>query len=115
MSPSLSSWSRQVAATPAALPRFKRWLGVAVLGLVVMASALYLVTTNAVATKGYEIKELQSDLNTLRQESGKLEVEATKLQSLGIIEQMVPSNSFVAVEKIEYLAAALPPGGVAVK
>lgn len=75
----------------------------------------YLITTNVVATKGYEIQGLKTQLEKLRQDSQKLEVEVTRLQALANIEQALPSNTFVAVEKIEYLQAVLPGDGVAVR
>ena len=93
----------------------RRWFGLTLLMAIVVLTGTYLVTTNAVATKGYEIKGLKVQLEKLQQDSEKLGSEVSRLQSLGNVEQDLPGNTFVAVERIEYLAAVLPGAGVAVR
>jgi hypothetical protein len=93
----------------------RRRFGLVTLGLLVFLVVFYLVQTNSVATKGYEIKELGKQVESLKQSSRKLEVEAAELQSIKKFEQNFPANSFVAVEKIEYLASTAVQMGVAVK
>ena len=65
----------------------RRWFSLAMLGLLAFLVVFYLVQTNSVATKGYEIKELGKQVESLKQSGRKLEVEAAELQSVKNIEQ----------------------------
>jgi hypothetical protein len=65
--------------------------------------ACYLWQTNAVATKGYEIKALNRQLTTLRQTNQRLEVQSAELQAKKTEFQGIEQADFVAVEHIEYL------------
>ncbi len=86
-------------------PGWRRLYGALALGLVVGLGVFYLVQTNAVATKGYEIKTLQGELDTLRQASRRLEVQAAELQNLKPPSQSSSDQQFVAVTHIEYLGS----------
>jgi|GEM_PF-1739055 predicted transcriptional regulator len=110
-----SNWSNYSRSKTNSAPLGRKWFGLTLLIAVVVLVGTYLVTTNAVATKGYEIKGLKVQLEKLQQDSEKLDAEVSRLQSLGNIEQDLPTNTFVAVERIEYLAAVLPGAGVAVR
>jgi hypothetical protein len=90
-------------------------LGLTLLGFLTLLVVFYLVQINYVATRGYEIKELGKQVEALKQSSRKFEMQSAELQSVKNIEQNFPNNSFVAVEKIEYLASTVMPMGVAVK
>jgi len=92
-----------------------RWLGLAALGSVLVWGVIYLVIINAVATKGFEIKNLEQQLASVKEENKKLEVRSTELQSLDSIEQGLDKSKFVSVQKIEYLATLPPDVGVALK
>lgn len=102
------------AAVYSAIPA-RRWFGLAALSLLTLLVVFYLVQINYVATRGYEIKELGKQVEALKQSTRKLEVQSVELQSVKNIEQAFPNNSFVVVEKIEYLASTVMPMGVAVK
>jgi hypothetical protein len=91
-----------------------RWVGLALLSAVVVSGVGYVVLTNAVATKGYEIRALTSELNTLKTDTQKLEGEAaTKQASVAL--PVVPEGTYVAVQHIEYLTPQVPQVGVAVR
>ncbi len=94
--------------------RGRRWLGVALAVTLVAGGALYLALTNDTATKGYEVSRLEQELASKRMEVQKLEAKAAEIKaSLG--PALAPEDvQFVAVDKIEYLAAT-PLPGVAVK
>lgn len=105
-----SKKARALPPAPAA-----RWRGV-VLGAAVLLAALgYVALINAVATKGYKIKKLEQQFNELKEVNKKLEITSASLQSLAVIEAGLDKNVFVAVEKLEYLAAIPPEAGVAIK
>ena len=87
----------------------------AIMGCLIFGVMSYLYLTNDLATKGYEIKELEKTLEEVEVSSQRLETEvATKQLSKSTTENGQLPEGYVAVEKIEYLAAS-PQGGVAVK
>lgn len=110
--------SSHINSTPVAVysaAPVRRWFGLTLFGFLALLVVFYLMQTNYMATKGYEIKELGRQVESLKQSSRKLEVRAVELQSVKNIEQNFPNNSFVVVEKIEYLVSTVMPMGVAVK
>lgn len=93
----------------------RRVLGVGLVIALSGAALVYLIQTNAVATKGYEIKELERQVRELQATTHKREVEATEKQSLSILPQALPESTYVAVERIEYLTGVPLGSGVAVR
>lgn len=103
--------SMSFAATHVTVSAQRRRLGLGLFMLVALLGACYLWQTNAVATKGYEIKALNRKLTTLRQTNQRLEVQSAELQAKKTEVQSVAQADFVAVEHIEYLSV-LPTGSV---
>jgi len=68
----------------------------------------YLSLINRVATTGFEIRTLEQKVEALKQQGQKLELEATELQSLAIVESETESLGLTEIAKIEYLAAGAP-------
>lgn len=81
-----------------------QWLGMSILVLLVGAMLLYLVQVNNFATKGYEIKKLQTAVSQLQDENSKLVVQAAQLQSIQRIQtdpavlNMVPATQMTYVQ-----------------
>ncbi len=75
-----------------------------------LLSLFYLAQANQTATKGYEIRALEDQLETLREEQKKLELKAAELQSVRNVEEGSRQLNMVPVEKVVYLT----PGGSAV-
>ena len=98
----------------AGVSRSRRWLSLVVLGCLVLGVAGYLALTNSLATKGYTIKELQQTLEEMKVTTQRLEAQAAELQSFKTLDDAAIPEGFVAVERVEYLAAT-PQVGVAVK
>lgn len=100
-----------------ALPcsRLPRWLGLTVLIMVLVTGLSYVVTVNAVATQGYQIKTLQKQLTNLKEVNKKMGVASANLQSLKTIADSLPKDEFITVERLEYLAANPAEVGVAIK
>lgn len=92
----------------------QRWLVVVLVIGIVSLIGVYLIQVNATAARGFEIRELKGRLETLELERQELEGRSSELQSFQSVE-MLPAGSYVAVERVEYLAAAPPTVGVAVK
>ncbi len=104
----------QARAVVATLPR-QRWLVVGIVGSVVTLAVVYLTLVNGTAAQGVAIRELKSQLNEIKLEHQRLESQAAELQSFHATEQTLAPSTFVAVERVEYLAAVAPTVGVAVR
>lgn len=92
----------------------RRWLSLFMIATLVVALGGYIALTNAVATKGYEIKDLEQTLAELKVITRELEASAAAKQFSVSVEQSALPAGFVAVERVEYLAST-PQVGVAVK
>ena len=72
-------------------------------GLVILAGLGYLVQINGLATKGYQIKELEQQVASLQEVKADLELEALSLQSMDSVKDKVVGLNLVAVGQVEYL------------
>lgn len=68
---------------------------------------LYVVQINLTATKGYEIRELERKLSSLRQESQVLRLQSLELQSLDRLENQLSESeaNFVAARPDGFVSA----------
>ena len=74
------------------------------LGCLVGVFALsYLVQINGLATKGYQIKELEQQVTDLQLTNSDLELQAVNLQSMGRIRDEVAGLNMVAIGETDYL------------
>ena len=62
-----------------------------------------MVQINGLATRGYQIKELESKIADLKQENSDLELEALSLQSMGAVKDKVDGLGLVAIGEVDYL------------
>ncbi|MDP2918300.1 MAG: cell division protein FtsL [bacterium] len=74
--------------------------------LLCLVSLFYLTQGNQVATKGYEIKDLENKLNNLKEENRKLELEAASLQSVRNVEEGAKKLNMVPIEKMSYVTTS---------
>lgn len=72
--------------------------------LLCLTSLFYLAQANTIATKGYEIRELEEKLATLKEKNKKLELKAAELQSVKNIEEGVKHLNMVPIDKVIYLS-----------
>ena len=77
---------------------------IAVGGLIIVITVSYLVQINSLATKGYQIKELENKIAGLKQDKADLELEALSLQSMGTVKGKVQGLGMVMAGEPEYLA-----------
>ena len=71
----------------------------------------YVLLTNFSTTKGFEISQLEKQLNLKKQQYKQLEDQAGELKSLELVEQKACEIDMVSVAEVEYLSIT---GGVAV-
>jgi len=72
-------------------------------GLIITCSIFYLWQINGMATKGYQIKDLEDKVSELRQKNKKLELNITELRSTERITKGVETLKMVNVARVEYL------------
>jgi hypothetical protein len=86
-----------------------------VVGIIFTLVLLFLSQSNSIAVKGSTLTDLESKKAQLEEERERLQIEATRLQSLQEIEKELDDKEsdsrYVPVEKINYL----PSSNVAVK
>ena len=64
----------------------------------------YVVQVNAIATKGYQIKELQGSIDDLRRQHDELQAEATRLQSMAAVKDRVGNLEMVNANDADFIA-----------
>jgi Tfp pilus assembly protein PilN len=84
----------------------KLGITVAAAGLVLVLGLLYLSQSNQMATSGYDIAKLESQQKQLREDNERLQIEASRLQSIQQIDTGIKDSGMVPVKSINYL-----PGG----
>ncbi len=72
----------------------------------------YLVQSNAVTTKSYDIRELESKKEQIQEENERLQLEAARLQSIKEVEEEAKDLKMVPSKKVDFLT---PSSGVASK
>ncbi|OGY43385.1 MAG: hypothetical protein A2729_04390 [Candidatus Buchananbacteria bacterium RIFCSPHIGHO2_01_FULL_39_14] len=100
-------WSRRFSLIQkrTVMPIFNQGAFKIILGVFIISLFLgYLIQVNALATKGYQIKELEKKLNELNQASADLELEALSLQSMTQVKEKVEHLGMVTVSESDYLS-----------
>jgi hypothetical protein len=87
----------------------KLGLLVAVAGLFLTLGLLYLSQSNQMATSGYDIAKLESEQQQLKDDNERLQIEASRLQSIQQIQSGIKNSGMVQVKTINYV-----PGGTSV-
>jgi cell division protein FtsL len=72
----------------------------------------YLAQSNAVATTGYKIRELEQRRKELQEDNEKLQLEAARLQSIKEVEDTAEDLKMVPSKQVNYLS---PPESMASK
>lgn len=102
----LSKKSRKVYHKKKLLPAMKintKTINVIIAVMVVTSFVSYLVQVNGLATKGYQIQELEDKIAQLAAEQADLEFVALSLQSMGAVKEKVDELGLVAIGESDYL------------
>ena len=75
---------------------------------VISAGAFYLYQVNDLATKGYEIKEIENRINELQKESKKMKIKEVELRSMYNIEKATENLDLVNASNVSYLEMNSP-------
>ncbi len=77
------------------------------LGLVTLVSiGVYLVQINTIAAKGFEVRDLERQINELRVENEKLSIKAVELRSSVALMEKIEELDMHPVEGLSYLNPA---------
>lgn len=97
---------REQRSTPQG--RMRTSFRLVLLGAVLFFGVGYLVLSNHVATKGFLMKDLQSQIDTLSQTNDALEVQVMDLQSLSNLQAASSELELVSISKMEYVSDTEP-------
>lgn len=81
--------------------------------LLIISGIAYFWQINSLSTRGFKIKELEKDIQQLKLDNQKLELEATNEQSMFNLDEQIKRLNMVELTQVEYLRPTGP--AVAVK
>jgi len=81
-------------------------LNISVLASIGILGLVYLFTINSMGTKGYEIKKLESQMETLQEQQKNLMLQTSNLQSIDRIQEQATKLNFVPTNNVSYLRTA---------
>ena len=70
---------------------------------IVFFGLLYLLQTNTVSSKGYQLSDLEAKLLELEREDQKLDVEISKYRSMDYIQERLDNMDMVASDHVTYV------------
>lgn len=79
-------------------------LNIIVAILIAVVGVGYLVEVNSLATRGYQIKDLETQLADLKQDQSDLQLDALSLQSMGTVSGKISGLDMVAAGQADYLS-----------
>ena len=65
--------------------------------------SFYIFQINRLTFANYQIKKFQEKIKELSTENENLEIQLTKLNSLTSLENLIPSQNFEKIDKIDYI------------
>jgi cell division protein FtsL len=83
-----------------------------VAALVCLLGVFYIFEVNNMATKGYEIKSLENQINDLKKDNEKLKIQSAELKSMYNIEEKTKDLNMVVPKDTSYLNI---PGDMAMR
>ena len=75
------------------------------LGATSLLGFLYLIQTSALATKGYDITDLQRQVRGLEHDTQSLDWQIAQYQSMGSIQERLKAMDLVAATDVNYVSA----------
>jgi len=78
-------------------------VNIVIVVLIAVVGISYLVQVNDLATKGYQIEELENRITELQQEGADLELNVLSLQSMGTVKERVDDLGMVLAGESDYL------------
>lgn len=82
---------------------FDRWFPLTILALLVVLTVAYVVELNVVSRRGFQVRTLDTRLQTLREENRKFNIQLAELQSMTGIEDRIAALGLVPSADVQYL------------
>lgn len=76
---------------------------ISVLAAIIFFGFLYFFEINALGTKGYQIRNLEQQINKVQEDQKNLQIKASDLQSINRIQEQAQALNFVPTGNIIYL------------
>jgi len=70
---------------------------------IVVFGVLYVMRTNAISTKGYEMNNIEGQIQALEQENQKLEFEIATHRSMQSIQSRLPNLNLTTTDDVKYV------------
>lgn len=83
-------------------------IGFVLLGLLLSASSLYLYQVNSLATKGYELRDVENKIQASEKEIHELKIEEVELKSMYNMEKATKDLNLVSSSEASYIDIAGP-------
>jgi cell shape-determining protein MreC len=83
-------------------------VGFVLLGLLLSASSLYLFQVNSLATKGYELRDVENKIQNSEKEINELKIEEVELKSMYNMEKATKDLNLVSSSEVSYIDIAGP-------
>lgn len=85
----------------------RKWFLMPIIAVIAFV-LLYVAVVNHTASQGYRTRELERTIETLMNETEKLELRVAELQSMDSIGSRLVGQEFVAVGQVQYIRAGVP-------
>jgi len=77
-------------------------LGFITLILICVLSLFYLTSTDGIATKGYELKDLEGKVKSLKDQNEQLKLERAQLESIKNLEENVKQFNMMRINQVSF-------------
>jgi hypothetical protein len=71
--------------------------------LILLAGTFYLYQVNDLATKGYEIRDIENQIQTLEKDSKKMKIKEVELRSMYNIEKSTQELNLISPQNVTYV------------
>ncbi|MCL5093904.1 MAG: hypothetical protein M1355_02140 [Patescibacteria group bacterium] len=68
-----------------------------------LITVLFLIQSNRVAVRGYEISELEKEVAILKEQNEKIQLEASKYESVNRVREELKNSNMVPIKQINYV------------
>jgi len=79
------------------------WLQICLFAVTVVLGISYIWQVNVAATRGFTMRDLESDIHDLQLENERLSMEASRLQSIDSVSTRIQMLGMNKVNRVEYL------------
>jgi len=85
-----------------------RLVNKALMALLAISFVYYLTSTNDLAVKSFQLKELKNNIANLQQSNTDLEVQSASLASFQVLKEKISTLDLVRTNEVQYIKVATP-------